>query len=210
MIDGLHVESFGSGPPLVLLHGWAMHSGVWGDLPARLGSRFRVHAVDLPGHGFSAPIMPLTLDAMVDVVAAHPAVIETLVQRARSYIFTTAAPPLLATALRASLALIRSDRARHDHLFALIARFREQARGLPWQLLPSSTAIQPLIVGGNTDTLELSAALWQRGMWVPAIRPPTVPQGTARLRITLSAAHTQDDVDTLTSALADLAHERSR
>lgn len=143
-------------------------------------------------------------------VAAHPAVIDTLVQRARSYIFTTAAPPLLASALRASLALIRSDRARHDHLFALIARFREQARGLPWQLLPSSTAIQPLIVGGNTDTVELSAALWQRGMWVPAIRPPTVPQGTARLRITLSAAHTQDDVDTLTSALADLADERSR
>lgn len=71
MTDGLHVESFGSGPPLVLLHGWAMHSGVWGDLPARLGSRFRVYAVDLPGHGFSAPIMPLTLDALVDVVAAH-------------------------------------------------------------------------------------------------------------------------------------------
>ena len=71
MSAGPHVASFGSGPPLVMLHGWAMHSGVWGDLPARLGARFRVHAVDLPGHGFSAPMVPLTLDALVDVVSAR-------------------------------------------------------------------------------------------------------------------------------------------
>ena len=141
-------------------------------------------------------------------VAAHPAVIATLVQRARSYVFTTAAPPLLATALRASLALIRTDRARHDHLAALIAHFCERAQKLPWQRLPSTTAIQPVIVGGNAATLALSAALWQRGLWVPAIRPPTVPQGTARLRITLSAAHTREDVDILIDALADLAGQR--
>ena len=142
-------------------------------------------------------------------VAAHPAVIATLVQRARSYVFTTAAPPMLAAALRASLALIRNDRARHARLAALIARFRERTRGLPWRLLPSTTAIQPVIVGSNTAALELSAALWQRGFWVPAIRPPTVPAGTARLRITLSAAHTPADVDALIEALADLAREHS-
>ena len=111
-------------------------------------------------------------------VAAHPAVIETLVQTARPYVYTTAAPPLLAEALRASLALIRDDRARRAHLAALIARFRERMRGrCRGQLLPSPTPIQPLVVGDNATALALAAALWQRGFWVPAIRPPTVPAG---------------------------------
>ncbi|MEO7158621.1 MAG: aminotransferase class I/II-fold pyridoxal phosphate-dependent enzyme, partial [Vicinamibacterales bacterium] len=138
-------------------------------------------------------------------VAAHPAVIETLAQTARSYLFTTAAPPLLAEATRAALEIIRSDRARHAHLFALIGRFRVRMQTLPWTLLPSRTPIQPLVVGENAAVLALSAALWERGFWVPAIRPPTVPAGTARLRITLTAAHTMEDVDGLTDALVDLA-----
>jgi len=138
-------------------------------------------------------------------VAAHPAVIATLIQKARTYVFTTAAPPLLAEALRASLAVIRRDRARHDHLAMLIGRFRRRMPALPWSLLPSTTPIQPLVVGANADALALSAALWQRGFWVPAIRPPTVPAGTARLRITLSAAHAVDDVDALADVLAELA-----
>jgi 8-amino-7-oxononanoate synthase len=138
-------------------------------------------------------------------VAAHPAVIAALVQTARTYVFTTAAPPMLAEALAASLAVIRSDRARHDHLAALIARLRERMRDLRWNLLPSTTAIQPVVVGANADAVALAAALWQRGFWVPAIRPPTVPAGTARLRITLSAAHAIDDVDALAAALAQLA-----
>jgi 8-amino-7-oxononanoate synthase len=141
-------------------------------------------------------------------VAAHPAVIATLVQSARTYVYTTAAPPLLAEALRASLAVIRGDRARHDHLRALIERFRARMRALHWNLLPSATPIQPLVVGANADAVALSAALWQRGFWVPAIRPPTVPAGTARLRITLSAAHAPDDVDALADALAALAGAR--
>jgi 8-amino-7-oxononanoate synthase len=138
-------------------------------------------------------------------VAAHPAVIETLVQTARPYVFTTAAPPLLAVALRASLAIIRDDAPRRARLFALVARFREGMRGLPWRLLPSMTPIQPLVVGANAAAVALADALWKRGIWVPAIRPPTVPSGTARLRITLTAAHTTDDVDALVAALAELA-----
>ncbi len=137
-------------------------------------------------------------------VAAHPAVIETLVQAARPYVYTTAAPPLLAAALRASLALIREGAARRAQLEALIARFRERATALPWALGNSTTAIQPLRVGGNDDATALSAALWDRGFFVPAIRPPTVPQGTARLRVSLSAAHSSEDVDALGAALAEL------
>ena len=140
-------------------------------------------------------------------VAAHAAVIETLVQHARSYIYTTAAPPLLAEALRASLALIRDDTARRVHLAALIRQFRERMRPLPFTLADSRTAIQPLIVGANATAVELSAALLQRGFWVPAIRPPTVPKGTARLRVSLSAAHSRADVDALADALGALAPE---
>jgi 8-amino-7-oxononanoate synthase len=137
-------------------------------------------------------------------VAAHPAVIETLLQTARSYIYTTASPPLLASALEASLALVRSDTARRDRLFASIARWRAAASTLRWPLLPSITPIQPLIVGGAGETLGVSEALWERGIWVPAIRPPTVRPGSARLRITLSAAHSEADVDRLVGALAEI------
>jgi len=138
-------------------------------------------------------------------VAAHDAVIETLVQFARPYVFTTAAPPLLAAALLASLALIRDGDDRRAHLDALIERFASRTRTLPWRRLPSRTAIQALVVGDNASAVALSEALWQRGFWVPAIRPPTVPPGTARLRITLTAAHTHADVDALADALAAIA-----
>jgi 8-amino-7-oxononanoate synthase len=137
-------------------------------------------------------------------VAAHPAVIETLLQTARSYIYTTASPPLLASALAASLALMRSDNARRDRLFALISRWRGMASTLRWPLLASTTPIQPLIIGDAGDALAVSEALWDRGIWVPAIRPPTVPSGSARLRITLSAAHCDADVDRLVAALAEI------
>jgi 8-amino-7-oxononanoate synthase len=138
-------------------------------------------------------------------VAAHRAVIETLIQTARSYIFTTAAPPMLACALSASLALIRAESWRRANLFALVDRWRQGASALPWRILPSVTAIQPLMLGSNADALHISGALWERGIWVPAIRPPTVPRGSARLRITFSASHSVDDVDLLLHALTDLA-----
>jgi 8-amino-7-oxononanoate synthase len=138
-------------------------------------------------------------------VAAHRSVIETLIQAARSYIFTTAAPPMLACALAASLEVIRGERGLRAHLFVLIDRWRKAASALPWRTLPSMTAIQPLMIGSNAEVLRVSDALWERGIWVPAIRPPTVPQGSARLRITLSAAHSIHDIDMLAEALADVA-----
>jgi 8-amino-7-oxononanoate synthase len=138
-------------------------------------------------------------------VCAHPAVIETIIQTARPYIYTTAAPVLLSCALLESLAILRDDSARRAHLFANIDRLRAGASGLPWTLLPSGTAIQPLRVGEVQATLALSTALWESGIYVPAIRPPTVPEGTARLRISLSAAHTGDDIDALLAALRSTA-----
>ena len=138
-------------------------------------------------------------------VAAHPAVIATLEQSARPYIYTTAMPPLLAVALRVALAGIRAGDDRRACLAARISRFRAGAHALPWALLPSSTAIQPLVVGSNDAALALAEALLARGLWVPAIRPPTVPAGTARLRVSLSAAHSASDVDQLLAALGECA-----
>ncbi|MGE5470924.1 MAG: 8-amino-7-oxononanoate synthase [Bacteroidota bacterium] len=138
-------------------------------------------------------------------VAGSDIAVEYLLQRARSYIFTTAAPPAIACALSRSLALIEAGDALRANLFARIAQLRDGLAGLPWTLLPSLTSIQPLIVGDNEAALKLSAALWERGLWVPAIRPPTVPKGTARLRISVSAAHTADDIGQLIDALGELA-----
>ncbi len=138
-------------------------------------------------------------------VAAHRAVIATLVATARPYVYTTAAPPLLAEALRASLAIIRDDTGRRTHLAVLIDRFRDRMAALPYALAPSRTAIQPIIVGDAGAAVRLAGLLWERGFWVPAIRPPTVPHGKARLRVSLSAAHAIPDVDALTDALAALA-----
>ncbi|MDO9314613.1 MAG: 8-amino-7-oxononanoate synthase [Burkholderiaceae bacterium] len=148
-------------------------------------------------------------------VAAHRTFIDWLVQSARAYIYTTAAPPAVAHAVRASLRLIRGDEGdqRRQHLHALITALRA---GVPevlgevlnqrgWRLAESHTAIQPLIVGGSAEALAIAAGLETQGLWVPAIRPPTVPSGSARLRITLSAAHRLDDVERLLAGLAAAA-----
>jgi 8-amino-7-oxononanoate synthase len=138
-------------------------------------------------------------------VAAEQVVIDTLINHAHSYVYTTATPPALASALLESLELIEQGRELRAHLQRLIAQLRSGSHGLPWRLMPSTTAIQPLLIGDNQAALELSAALRERGIWVAAIRPPTVPQGTARLRITLSAAHSATDVTRLIEALHELA-----
>lgn len=143
-------------------------------------------------------------------VAGHETVIEWLQQRARTYVFSTASPPLLAGALLAALTLIRSEEWRRAHLGQLIKRLREGLADLPWQLLPSDTAIQPLILGDNQLALEVMAALRAHGIWVPAIRPPTVPKGTARLRISLSAGHSLEQVDQLVAALHAAAKAHAR
>ena len=138
-------------------------------------------------------------------VAGSETAIEYLLQKGRSYIFTTAAPPAIACALNKSLAIIRSGDALRAALMAHIGQLRDGLAGLPWHLLPSATAIQPLIVGDNEAAVKLANALWERGLWVPAIRPPTVPQGTARLRISISAAHSEADIARLVSTLKELA-----
>ena len=138
-------------------------------------------------------------------VAGDALLIEWLLQRARTYVFTTASPPLLASALLAAVKVMQDEDWRHQHLRELIARLRSSLAGLPWPLLPSETAVQALIVEDNQLALDLMEGLREQGIWVPAIRPPTVPKGTARLRISLSAAHSIEQVDQLASALHALA-----
>lgn len=136
-------------------------------------------------------------------VAAHASVIEWMIQRARPYIYTTACAPALAHALLASLDIIGGAEGaqRRAHLAGLVRQLRESLDFQRWKLAASSTAIQPVIIGSNDDALAASAALHGQGLWVPAIRPPTVAPGTARLRVTLSAAHGIDDVAQLAQAL---------
>jgi 8-amino-7-oxononanoate synthase len=142
-------------------------------------------------------------------VVAHASVIEWLLQRARTYLFTTASPPAVAHTVSRSLALIAGSEGqqRRAALQDNIEHFKSRLQTRQWRLLPSSTAIQPLLIGSNGAALAAASALDRAGLWVPAIRPPTVPSGTARLRIALSAAHTHHDIDTLCDALAGAEQE---
>jgi 8-amino-7-oxononanoate synthase len=139
-------------------------------------------------------------------VAAHASVIELMIQRARAYIYTTAAPPALAHALMTSIDIIGGEEgaSRRKHLATLIAQYERDVTFKRWQRVPSATAIQPILVGSNDEVLRVGAALYGRGLWVPAIRPPTVAPGTERLRVTLSAAHTMEEVAQLCAALNEM------
>lgn len=134
-------------------------------------------------------------------VAGSEALIESLIQQARSYIYTTALPPAVAEATRASLRLVKTENWRREKLQALVQRFRQGASELGLPLMPSFTPIQPLLVGDATQALRISRHLREQGFLISAIRPPTVPVGTARLRITFSAAHEEQHVDRLLTAL---------
>jgi len=134
-------------------------------------------------------------------VAGSASMIEWLLQKGRTYIFTTAAPPLLAAGAMKALELIECGDRRRSHLQKLVADLRRALHPTRWSLLASGTAVQPLIIGDNAETLRVAEALLEEGVWVPAIRPPTVPSGTARLRISLSAAHTDAHVARLVAAL---------
>ena len=137
-------------------------------------------------------------------IAGDAALIEYLIQHARTYIYTTALPPAVAEATRMSLRLVREENWRRDVLNERIAQFRKGAAQLELTVLESTTPIQALILGDARTALAASAALQAQGILVAAIRPPTVAVGSARLRITLSAAHTQAHVERLLSALASL------
>jgi 8-amino-7-oxononanoate synthase len=138
-------------------------------------------------------------------VAGSEALIETRIQRARSYIYTTAPPPAVAAATRRALAIAREEHWRRERLAALVTRFRAGARALGLRLTPSTTPIQPVMAGGAPAVLAAAEALYRAGIWVTPIRPPTVPVGSARLRITFSAMHADSDVDRLLDALAAIS-----
>ncbi|VXB86219.1 8-amino-7-oxononanoate synthase [Pseudomonas sp. 8BK] len=136
-------------------------------------------------------------------VAGSDDLIEALVQFARPYIYTTSQPPALACATLKSLELLRSEHWRREHLNALIKRFREGAQAIGLELVDSETPIQPILIGDSGRALQLSQMLRDRGLLVTAIRPPTVPAGSARLRVTLSAAHSLAQLELLLEALAE-------
>ncbi|WP_296809154.1 8-amino-7-oxononanoate synthase [Thiocapsa sp.] len=197
-------------PALALI---ARRSGAWllVDDAHGLGVLGREGRGTLDHFGLDAEDVPILMGTLGKAfgtfgafVAGSDALIETLIQRARSYIYTTATPPALAEATRTSLALARREDWRREHLQALIARFREGANQLDLPLSESPTPIQPLITGSSHQALAWAAALESRGILVGAIRPPTVPEGRARLRVCLSAAHTETMVDRLLDALGAL------
>ncbi len=151
------------------------------------------------------PILMCTLGKAMGsfgaMVAGPESIIETLVQFARPYIYTTSLPPAIAAATRMSLQLIGEESWRREKLDKLIRTFRTEAESMELPLMPSETAIQPLLLGDEALAMGWQESLRQQGIWISAIRPPTVPKGTARLRITLSAAHEIEDVEYLLSAL---------
>ncbi|MFC4258310.1 8-amino-7-oxononanoate synthase [Marinobacter lacisalsi] len=138
-------------------------------------------------------------------VAGPPMLLDYLVQKARSYIYTTAMPPALATASCRSVDLVEHDEHRRGHLARLVNRFRSEAATMGYDLMPSATPIQPIMIGDPHEAMRLSTALEKRGILVTAIRPPTVPKGESRLRVTFSAAHTEDQLDQLLDALRESA-----
>jgi len=153
----------------------------------------------------AVPVLMATLGKALGTAGAFVAgselLIETLIQQARSYIYTTALPPAVAAATLESLKLLREESWRRDHLGQLIDRFRAGSKQLDLPLMPSASAIQPLQVGDAGKALALSERLKAKGFLIGAIRPPTVPAGTSRLRITLSAGHSDEQVDRLLDQL---------
>ena len=135
-------------------------------------------------------------------VAGEEALVETLIQRARNYIYTTALPPAVAAATLTSLQIAIKEEWRREHLAELITRFRAGASEIGLTLMASTTPIQPIVLGEPGEAVAASTALEARGLLVGAIRPPTVPKGTSRLRVTFTATHTEEDVDRLLSGLA--------
>ena len=144
------------------------------------------------------------LGAFGAFVSGDDVLIELLIQKARSYIYTTALPPAIAVTVMRALSLVREEAWRRGHLFDLIRQFRTGCRQLGLRVSASETAIQPLIIGDATEAVRISEELYRKGILIPAIRPPTVPAGTSRLRISLSAAHAESQVDYLLETLGEV------
>ena len=196
--------------PLQALAGLAQQANAWlmVDDAHGLGVLGKTGAGLLEQAALSASDVPILMGTLGKAlgtagafVAGDSALIEYLKQTARSWIFTTAQPPAVAAATLASLALVQQGQHLREHLQQLIQQFRQGAEQLGLQLMDSQTPIQPIILGSNAHALAASTYLESQGILVTAIRPPTVPQGTARLRVTLSAAHSTVDVERLLAAL---------
>ncbi|MBR9828531.1 MAG: 8-amino-7-oxononanoate synthase [Oceanospirillales bacterium] len=142
-------------------------------------------------------------------VAGSEVLIETLIQFARTYIYTTSMSPAVAEATRASLRLVQADSWRRDRLAQLIKRFRSGCEQLGYELMDSPTPIQPIMIGDAGEAMRISAALAAKGIFISAIRPPTVPAGSSRLRVTFSAAHSEAQVDRLLDALDAVRIDRT-
>ena len=136
-------------------------------------------------------------------IAAHSSLTEWIMQKGRAYIYTTASPPSIAHGLIKSLEIM-SDASHRNNLNSNIAYWKKNLHLKKWQLMSSDTAIQPIVIGSNENALNAAKALDAAGIWVPAIRPPTVPAGSARLRVTLSASHTREQIDSLIKSLHDI------
>jgi len=154
------------------------------------------------------PILMATLGKAVGVqgafVTGSAILIDTLIQFARTYIYTTAIPPASAAAALQSLAIIKQEPWRREKVLGLVQRFREGAKHLGLNLLDSFTPIQPVLIGAAEEAVRWSEALAEKGILISAIRPPTVAAGTSRLRITFSAQHSESDVDRLLTALGEI------
>ncbi len=175
--------------------------GVLGATGRGSVEHFHIHQTDMPiqmgtfGKAFG------TAGAFV---AADEVVIETLIQQARTYVYTTAQPPAIAAATLASLKLVQQENWRREKLTSLIKQFRTGAKSLGLQLMPSFTAIQPVLIGDERQAIKIGKALEEKGLLVGVIRPPTVPEGSTRLRITFSANHNEQQVKQLLDALAEV------
>ena len=184
-------------------HAWLMlddaHGfGVLGEHGAGSAEEFSLNQQDVPIY---MATLGKAMGGFGAFVAGSDALIDTLIQKARTYIYTTAMPPAIASALLMSIKISREQSWRREHLKQLIAQFRLGAKQLGLSLMDSQTAIQPILIGDNKKAMDIADALEQQGLLITAIRPPTVPNGTARLRITLSAQHNEADIDQLLTAL---------
>jgi len=169
-------------------------------------------AVEAAGLGLEeVPVLMCTLGKAAGTfgafVAGSETLIESLIQHGRSYIYTTALPAALAAATRAALRVMQLEPWRRERVLAHARRFRAAGAELGLRLMPSQTPIQPIVLGTEAAALATSRALFEEGLWVPAIRPPTVPAGSSRLRITFSAGHTEAHVAHLIGALGRLARD---
>jgi 8-amino-7-oxononanoate synthase len=169
-------------------------------------------SVEAAGLGIDeVPVLMCTLGKALGTfgafVAGSEVLIESLIQHGRTYVYTTALPPAVAAATRAALRVMQQEAWRRERVLAHARAFAAAARELGLQVMRSETPIQPIVLGSEGAALAASRMLLDRGLWVPAIRPPTVPPGSSRLRVTLSAAHTDADVAQLIDALRSLVQQ---